>query len=44
MLRLIDVPEKTVTELAKDLCAFFHQESVMVTSSPVSVVFIKEKI
>ena len=44
MLRLIDVPQKTVTELAKDLCAFFHQESVMVTSSPVSVVFINEKI
>lgn len=44
MLRLIDVPEETVTELAKDLCAFFHQESVMVTSAPVSVVFIEEKL
>ena len=44
MLRLIDVPEETVTELAKDFCAFFNQESVMVTSSPTSVVFIKEKI
>ena len=39
---LIDVPEQIVTDLAKDLCAFFHQESVMVTSSPTSVVFIKE--
>jgi len=44
MLRLIDVSEEIVTELAKDICAFFNQESVMVTSSPTSVVFIKEKI
>ena len=44
MLMLIDVPEQIVNELAKDLCAFFHQESVMVTTSPMSVVFIKETI
>jgi hypothetical protein len=44
MLMLIDVPEQIVTELAKDLCVFFHQESVMVTSSPTSVVYIKETI
>ena len=43
-LRLIDVPDEIITELAKDLCAFFNQESVMVTSSPTSVVFIKDKI
>lgn len=42
MLMLIDVPDQIVTELAKDLCVFFNQESVMVTSSPTSVVFIKE--
>ena len=44
MLTLIDVPEQTVIDLAKDLCAFFHQDSVMVTSAPTSVVFIKETI
>ena len=44
MLMLIDAPEQIVNELAKDLCAFFHQESVMVTTSPMSVVFIKETI
>ena len=44
MLRLVDVPEETTTEIAKDLCAFFHQESIMVTTSPVSVVFIKENL
>ena len=43
-LTLMDVPEQTVTELAKDLCAFFHQESVMVTFAPTKVVFIKETI
>ena len=44
MLRLIDVPEEIVTELAKDLCVFFNQESVMITSSPTSLVYIKEKL
>jgi len=44
MLRLMDVPEQTVKEIAKDLCAFFNQESVMITTSPVSVVFIKESL
>ena len=44
MLTLIDVPEQIVIELAKDFCAFFQQESVMVTSSPTSVVYIKETI
>lgn len=44
MLILINVPEDIVRELAKDLCAFFRQESVMVTSSPTEVIFIKETI
>ncbi|MBQ6018644.1 MAG: hypothetical protein IJL26_00560 [Clostridia bacterium] len=43
-LTLMDIPADTVTEIAKDLCAFFHQESVMVTTSPCSVVFVKEQI
>lgn len=43
-LTLIDVPEQTVRELAKDLCVFFNQESVMITSAPTEVVFIKEAI
>ena len=41
-LLLMDTPEETVMEIAKDLCAFFNQESVMVTTSPCSVVFVKE--
>lgn len=44
MLSLLNVSEQIVTEIAKDLCAFFHQESVMVTFSPVSVIFIQESL
>lgn len=44
VLTLIDVTETTVMEIAKDLCAFFHQESVMVSTSPCSVYYIQEKI
>ena len=43
-LTLMGVPDGTVTEIAKDLCAFFHQESVMVTSASCSVVFVKEQL
>ncbi len=42
VLLLVGVPEETVMEIAKDLCAFFQQESVMVTSSVSSVVFVRE--
>ncbi|MBE6994141.1 MAG: DUF3574 domain-containing protein [Ruminococcaceae bacterium] len=42
VLMLMEVPEETVTLIAKDLCAFFHQESVMVTTSPCAVVFVRE--
>ncbi len=44
VLMLLDVEEKTVMEIAKDLCAFFHQESIMVTTAPSSVVFVSEKL
>ena len=42
VLLLLDVPQATTTEIAKDLCAFFNQESVMVTYSPCKAVFIHE--
>ena len=41
-LRLVDVPDEVVTEIAKDLCAFFHQESVMVTVSHCMTYFVHE--
>ncbi len=42
VLTLIDVEYETVKEIAKDLCAFFHQESVMVTRSSAEVEYISE--
>ncbi|MBQ6478937.1 MAG: DUF3574 domain-containing protein [Erysipelotrichaceae bacterium] len=44
MLTLLDVDEQTIEEIAKDLCAFFHQESVMVSSSEATVRFVRESI
>ncbi len=43
-LTLMDVPEETVKEIAKDLCVFFHQESVMVADAVSEVYFIKESL
>ena len=34
LITLIGTPEKVVYEIAKDLCTFFRQESVMITCSP----------
>ena len=44
LLSLMNIPKQTVTEIAKDLCAFFNQESVMVTSSEDSVYFVKDSL
>ena len=44
MLKPLGVPEETVMEIAKDLCAFFNQESVMLTYAPCSVIFVKESL
>ncbi|MBR4462029.1 MAG: hypothetical protein IKS51_05575 [Erysipelotrichaceae bacterium] len=44
VLMMLDVPDEIVQEIAKDLCTFFHQESVMVTYSDAQVHFIKETI
>ena len=42
IMTLIDVPEETVTAVARDVCAFFHQESVLVTSGEVRVCYVSE--
>lgn len=44
VLTLMDVSKEVVTDIAKDLCAFFNQESVMITETPSSVYFISESI
>ena len=41
-LTLLEVSDELVKEIAKDLCAFFHQESVMVVYSEPEVEFIQE--
>ena len=33
VITFIDVPQKTVNEIAEDLCVFFRQESVLITIS-----------
>ena len=42
VLTLIDVEKSVVNDIAKDLCAFFHQESVLVTESQIQARFIRE--
>ncbi len=42
ILSLIDTDRKTVNEIAKDLCVFFHQESVMITEDRIRTYFISE--
>ncbi|MBP3217429.1 MAG: hypothetical protein J6M46_03555 [Lachnospiraceae bacterium] len=35
LITLIGTPRRVVYEIAKDVCMFFHQESVMITASQV---------
>lgn len=44
VLSLIDTPEKVISEIAKDLCVFFNQESVLITEDRVRAFYINEKI
>ena len=44
ILTLLDVDDETIDEIAKDLCAFFNQESVMVIGSEATVHYVKENI
>ena len=44
VLILIDAKKKTVNEIAKDLCVFFHQESVMITEDLVRTYFVSESL
>ena len=43
VLTLIDVEKAVVNDIAKDLCAFFRQESVLVTESTIQAYFVSEK-
>ena len=43
ILLLINVDQDVVSEIAKDLCTFFHQESVLVTENHIDGYFISMK-
>ena len=42
VLTLIDRDQETVQEIAKDLCAFFHQESVLITEGQVRAYYLRD--
>ncbi len=42
VLTLIDIEKSIVNDIAKDLCAFFRQESVLVTESRIQAYYVKE--
>ncbi len=44
VLTLLDTEDSVIGEIAKDLCVFFHQESVMVVTSNVEMGFLSEKL
>ncbi len=44
VLTLIDTDKALIEEIAKDLCVFFNQESVLITEDEVRAYYIQEKI
>lgn len=42
VLTFIDVSQETIDEIAKDLCVFFRQESVLITTSAIQARTIRE--
>ncbi|MBQ9021816.1 MAG: hypothetical protein IJ131_00350 [Eggerthellaceae bacterium] len=44
ILSLIDVDERTVNEIAKDLCVFFNQESVLITENAIHSYYVREEL
>ena len=44
ILSLIDADRSTVEEMAKDLCVFFNQESILITETEVNSYFIRESL
>jgi len=42
ILSLIDVDESTLDEIAKDLCVFFNQESVLITKNAIHSYYVRE--
>ncbi len=42
VISLIDAKNEIVNEMARDLCVFFHQESVLITEDQVKAYLIEE--
>ena len=42
VLSLIDSESGVAENIAKELCAFFHQESVMITENMISAYYVKD--
>lgn len=42
VLTLIDADKAIVNDIAKDLCAFFHQESVLITENQIRAYYVHE--
>lgn len=40
VISLIDADRDSINEIAKDLCVFFHQESVMITDDQVNAYYV----
>ena len=43
-LTLIGAKKETINEIAKDLCAFFNQESVLITENLIRSYFVRESL
>ena len=44
IITLIDTDKKVIDEICKDLCVFFHQESVLVTETEIQSYFVREHV
>jgi hypothetical protein len=44
VLNMTDVDKNTINEIAKDLCAFFHQDKVMISESNIRCYFVSENL
>ena len=44
VLTFIEVSQETIEEIARDLCVFFHQESVLITESGIRAYFIRDSL
>lgn len=42
VLTLVDVDKAVVRSIAEDVCAFFHQESVLITENQICAYFVHE--